>query len=317
MTKNKNLTRNKNLTSVVIPCYNSEQSINELVEKILVQKESCEVILVNDASTDDTWTEIQTLSSKFPDQVLGIDLLKNSGQHAAILTGVKYAKGDVIITMDDDLQHNPSDIAGMAEQVRKGDDLVYGVSKNLQQKAYRNFSSKLSLWVFDKVLGMKYVTDSSAFRAFSRRSAIAFEHFKGGIVDVDAILSWTCQKVATREVEFASREYGRSNYSFRSLLSHAARMVVAFSIVPLRLSFYLGLLTILLAIILIAYVLYNYLFGLESVEGFAFLACAIIFFAGVQLFIIGIFGQYLAAIHMQTLGRPVAAIRKTTSDNAA
>ena len=301
------------LTSIIIPCYNSELSIGKLVTGLLEQDEPCEVILINDASTDNTWFKIRALVAQYPEQVLGIDLIKNSGQHAAILIGVQRSNGDVIVTMDDDLQHKPAEIAGMVEQVRAGADLVYGVSKDPKQGTFRKISSRFSLWLFDHILGMKNMAASSAFRAFSRSASTGFEHFKGSVVDVDAILSWTCRKVETRQTDFAAREHGRSNYSFRSLLSHAERMVVAFSIVPLKLSLHIGLLTILFAVVLIAYFLYQYLFGTSVVEGFTFLACAIMFFAGVQLFIFGIFGQYLAAIHTQTLGRPVAAIRETTA----
>jgi len=304
----------QNLISVVIPCYNSESSLGELVTGLLDQNEPCEVVLVNDASTDNTWFKIQALAAQFPDKVLGIDLIKNSGQHAAILIGVQHTKGDVIITMDDDLQHQPSDIVPMAKKVRDGADLVYAVATDAKQKPLRNLSSKFSLWLFDRVLGMQNVASSSAFRAFSKSSSAAFDHFKGSIVDVDAILSWTCRDVEFYQTTFAERRHGSSNYSFRSLFSHAAKMVVAFSIVPLKLSFYIGFLTTGIAVVSIFYFLYQYFFGSGVLEGFTFLACAIMFFAGVQLFIIGIFGQYLAAIHTQTLGRPVATIRLTTAE---
>lgn len=306
----------RKLTSIVVPCYNSESSLGELVSGILEQKEPCEVILVNDASSDNTWFKIKALAAQFPNKVLGVDLIKNSGQHAAILIGVQHTKGDVIITMDDDLQHSPSDIVAMAQQVRDGADLVYAVAHDPNQKPLRNFSSKFSLWLFDRVLGMQNVASSSAFRAFSRSSSTAFDQFRGSIVDVDAILSWTASNVETYQTTFAKRRHGNSNYNFRSLISHAAKMIVAFSIVPLRLSFYIGLLTTVLAVVLILYFVFQYLFGTGMVEGFTFLACAIMFFAGVQLFIIGIFGQYLAAIHTQTLGRPVATVRFTTAEES-
>lgn len=306
---------NDNFISIVIPCYNSQQSIVKLVESIVDECESGEIILVNDASSDETWAKIGELSGLYPDKVIGIDLLSNSGQHAALLVGIRSAKGDVIVTMDDDLQHKPSEIFKLASQVRAGADLVYGVSKDPQQNWFRKITSKSSLWFFEYILGMKNMTQSSAFRAFSNKVSKGFESFKGSVVDIDAILSWTCKRVETCEIVFNQREHGRSNYNFRKLLSHAIKMVVAFSIVPLKLAFYIGLLTTFFAVLLIGYFLYQYIFGIGVIEGFTFLACSIMFFSGIQLFIIGIFGQYLGAIHTQTLGRPVAIIRQTTRDS--
>lgn len=296
--------------SVVIPCYHSAQSIEALVDKLSVLKVVSQVVLVNDNSRDATWDAIERASAKHG-FVEGYNLARNVGQHNALLVGIRQCRNDTVITMDDDLQHDPQDIPKMLAKLEAGADLVYGVPEQTQQNFLRRLSSDVSKRMFESLLNMPNAADSSAFRAISANGKQALLAFSGGLVDIDAILSWGVRDVALVKINHQARLYGQSNYSYRKLFAHALKMIIAYSEAPLIISFFVGVMVLLLSVGMITYYIAIALIEGTTVPGFTMLLCTILFFSGTQILMIGILSRYVGSIHSQVNGKPIAIVRST------
>lgn len=303
--------------SVVIPVYNSEKTLTPLVERLakvlpgLVG--SYEVLLINDGSRDGSWGVIEALSKRYA-WVHGIDLARNFGQHNALLCGIRAACYDVCITMDDDLQQFPEEIHGLLEKLDQGFDVVYGVPKRHRQSWWRNWGSVLTKWSVSFVVGREVsqsVRDVSAFRAFRTDLRRSFEAYHGAEVILDGLLGWSTTRFASTTVEEAPRTVGKSNYSFGKLASMALLILTNFSTAPLRLASILGFCFTIMGFLGLVYVVVIYIM-LGSVPGFSFLASTIFVFGGVQLFALGIIGEYLARLFERSSGRPLYTIARTT-----
>ncbi|MEL7213745.1 MAG: glycosyltransferase family 2 protein [Pseudomonadota bacterium] len=294
--------------SIVIPCYNSEESIGLLVEKIFALGIECEVILVDDNSKDGTWAAIEAAVETHA-SIKAFSLARNVGQHNALLIGIRAATFDTIVTMDDDLQHDPGDILKMLERLETGADLVYCVPRETRQTIGRRITSHTSKWVFEKILKMPNAANSSAFRAFSKTGVEAVNAFSGHLVDIDAILSWGVRRVDYLTVEHHQRQFGRSNYTYTKLMAHAFKMVIAYSELPLLFSFFLGVAVLVISLILALYHVSIALLEGTTVPGFTMLLCTILFFSGVQIVMIGILSRYVGSVHAQVNGRPIAVVK--------
>ena len=297
----------------MIPVYNSERSLGTLIERLepvlIANFEEFEVILVDDGSRDKSGRKINELAVDFP-FIEPINLMRNFGQHNALLCGIRYAKNGVIITMDDDLQNPPEEIPVLMDKLFKGFDVVYGKPKNEQHSIFRNFASQLTKIALQKGMGAETARNVSAFRVFRADVRDAFKNYNAPYVSVDVLLTWGTSRFAAVPVKHDKREMGESNYTFGKLASHALNMVTGFTILPLQIASFIGFFFTLFGIGVLGYVLTRYLFGSGNFTGFTFLASIIAIFAGAQLFAIGIIGEYLARIHFQTMERPSYSIRK-------
>jgi undecaprenyl-phosphate 4-deoxy-4-formamido-L-arabinose transferase len=312
--------------SVVVPVYNSELTLPELVEQlanVLVRlTDKYELILVNDGSSDRSWDTVCRLAENHP-WVHGIDLMRNYGQHSALLVGIREAKNDIIITMDDDLQNPPEEIPSLLKKLDEGYDVVYGAPRKMRQSAWRNLASVFTKLALKSAMGIETARQVSAFRAFRTVLRTAFDSYRGGFVSIDVLLTWSTKRFGAVKVRHSSRETGVSNYTFWKLVTHAVNMLTGFSSLPLQLASFMGFAFTLFGVAVLAYVVGRYLILGYSVPGFPFLASMIAIFAGVQLFAIGIIGMYLARMHFRLMGRPPYAVRtrcnktkiKATTDN--
>ena len=302
--------------SIVIPVYNGQESLNLLIEKLakVLPKtvESYEVILVNDASQDKSWDIIQDLAGKYP-WVTGVDLMRNFGQHNATLCGTRMAQYEVIVTMDDDMQHPPEEIPVLIEKFNEGYDVVYGVPRKLPHSWWRNLFSVLSKRMMARTMGVPTIRDFSAFRIFRTNLRKAFEQYRGPDVILDVLLSWGTRNFTSVQVNENRREKGISNYTFSKLVKYSLLVMTSFSTIPLRFANIVGFLFTILGIIGFFYVVAIYLTA-GSVPGFPFLASVILIFSGVQLFALGIIGEYLAHVFERTSGRTSYEIAQTTKD---
>ena len=302
--------------SVVIPVYRGQATLPRLVErldKVLSSlSEKHEVILVNDDSPDQSWEVIQALSKSYAG-VRGIDLMRNYGQHNATLCGVRQARYEVVVTMDDDLQHPPEEIHCLLEKLEEGFDVVYGVPRKLPHSWWRNLGSVLSKLVVSSAIGIKTIRDVSAFRAFRTDLRQAFECYDNPDVMIDVLLSWGTTHFAAVPVDEQPRAIGKSNYSFAKLVRMYLLYLTNFSTKPLRFSNIIGFFFTLIGFIGFIYVITVY-FVEGSVPGFPFLASAIMIFSGVQLFALGIIGEYLARVFERTAGRRPYTIESTTAE---
>ena len=302
--------------SVVIPVYNSAAGLQQLVDelgKVLTELGGdFEVVLVNDGSKDDSWQVLQALSSG-RQWVRIINLMRNYGQHNALLCGIRQARYDVTVTMDDDGQNPPSEIPKLLAHLQQGHDVVYGCPVHRAQDPWRTLGSWLVRWSLRLAMGYKNAKDVNSFRALRTSLRGAFETFKSPSVSIDVLLSWGTVRFSSVTVEHAPRRLGQSNYSLRKLVNLAFTMLTGFSTLPLQLASWIGFGLTLFGIMAFAYVIFCYFRYDGTVPGFAFLASVISIFSGAQLFALGVIGEYLARMHWRLMDRPAYAIREMHS----
>ena len=303
--------------SVVIPCYNSEKSLALVVsraEQILAPRAAAlEFVLVEDGSRDGTWDVVAGLARERP-SVRGIRLMRNYGQHNALLCGIRAARHDVIVTMDDDLQNRPEDAPLLLAKLSEGYDVVYGTPEKEAHGMLRNLASKITKAVLQGSMGAETARSVSAFRAFRTRLREGFDNYRGALVSIDVLLTWSGRRFTAIRVTNERRTIGVSNYTIRALFRHSMNMMTGFSILPLQLASFVGFAFTLFGIGVLAQVLGRYMIQGSSVQGFPFLASVIAIFSGAQLFALGIIGEYLARIHLRTMDRPSFTIDTTTDE---
>jgi len=304
--------------SVVVPVYNSEASLDDLVNRLAGTLASLggeyEAILVNDGSWDRSWEVIRRLTEEFP-WVRGINLMRNYGQHNALLAGIQKARHQIIITMDDDLQHPPEEVPKLLAKLTEGWDVIYGRPEKRSHDAWRNLSSKIIKSVLKIVLGAEMGSHSSAFRAFRTDLRRGFASFAGAELSIDVLLSWSSKRVTHVPVEHRPRRTGKSGYTLSRLMLLVFELLTGYSALPLRIASALGLSTSVVGIAMFFYVVIRRLMQTTYTPGFAFLAAEIAFFAGMQMFAIGVIGEYIARLHFRTMGKPPYVIQEEIGEN--
>ncbi len=299
--------------SVVVPVYNSESSLPILFDRferaIGAIASPFELILVNDGSTDQSWSVIEREAAKRA-WVVGIDLSRNYGQHNALLCGVRVAQYDCIVTMDDDLQNPPETIPRLLARLAEGYDVVYGSPNREQHGLWRTLASQTTKLVLRNAIGAETARQVSGFRAFRRDLRTAFSTYNGPAVNLDVLLTWATTRFSAVPVPHESRRFGRSQYTFARLSAHALNMLTGFSTVPLQVATLLGFSLTLFGAILLVIVLARYAIQGALVPGFTFLASVIVIFSGAQLFTLGVMGEYLARMHFRIMEKPSYAIRR-------
>jgi glycosyltransferase involved in cell wall biosynthesis len=269
--------------SVVVPVYNSAKSLNQLAQRLANilpnLTDTYQLILVNDCSTDNSWQIIENLTSSYS-WIIGIDLMRNFGQHNAILCGIRASSYDVIVTMDDDLQHPPEEMEKLLNKLSSGFDVVYGTPKIDQHGVWRNLASKTTKLALRMATDISIVPNISSYRAIRRHLCRVFDEYKSYFVLIDVILAWGTSNISSVEVNHEPRAKGKSTYTFRKLLFHTLNLVTGFSVVPLRLASYLGFIFALFGVIVLVFVLIRYFIEGGVVSGFPFLASIISIFSG-------------------------------------
>ncbi|HEY8671619.1 MAG TPA: glycosyltransferase family 2 protein, partial [Terriglobales bacterium] len=197
--------------SVVIPVYRSEKILPELLRRLnevlpgIASKR--EIILVNDCSPDGSWAVIVQLAAFHP-EIKPLNLMRNYGQHNALLCGIRAASYDVIVTMDDDLQHPPEEIPKLLAELSTGADVVYGIPQRQQHGLGRDFASWITKLALQNVMGAQVARNISAFRVFRREVSNAFTHYSGAFVSIDVLLTWGTKKFSTVTVQHDERKTG-------------------------------------------------------------------------------------------------------------
>jgi glycosyltransferase involved in cell wall biosynthesis len=299
--------------SVVTPVYNGEASVAELCQRLaeVLPRISAqhEIILVNDGSRDRSWEVISELCSRSP-VVRGLNLMRNYGQHNALLCGIRAARGELIVTMDDDLQHQPEEIPRLLARLNEGFDVVYATPEREQHGFWRAIASRITKLALRSAGGPEVAKNVSAFRAFRAELRDAFAGYQSPFVSIDVLLTWATSRFAAVRVPFEPRRSGLSNYTFSKLVRHAFNMLTGFSAAPLQLASLVGFGFTLFGVCVLIYVVGRY-FLEGSIPGFPFLAATIAIFSGAQLFALGVIGEYLARMFFRTMNRPAYAIRGT------
>ena len=299
--------------SVIIPVYNSAEALPELTARVLetfrAKGLDGEIVFVNDASRDGSWNEIRKLAEREP-AVRGINLMRNYGQHNALLCGIRSARHPVIVTMDDDLQHPPEEIPRLLAVLDQGYDAVYGTPQQERHGLLRNLASQMTKMALGGAMGAETARKISAFRVFRTALRDAFAGYQGSFVSIDVLLTWGTTNFAAIPVPHAPRRYGESNYTVRKLVRHALNMMTGFSVWPLQMASLMGFVFTVFGLLVLAYVLGRYLLQGSSVPGFPFLASLIAIFSGAQMFSLGVIGEYLARMHFRSMERPPYAVRE-------
>ena len=300
--------------SVVIPVYNGAKSLPELIERldaVRAQADSfslAEVILIDDASSDASWEVVTKLATRH-DWISGIALARNFGQHPAILAGLGACQGEVIVTMDDDLQHRPEQIPALVAGLTPDVDLVYGRAMDEEHRFFRNVTSRVAKWTVSAAASSSVAKNVSGFRAFRSWLVPILQTQNGPFVSLDVVLSWATQRIRPVPVVMDQRRYGASNYTLSRLIRHALTMLFGFSTVPLRIVSWLGLVIGLLGGVLFAFVVIRYAVAGNRVPGFAFLASTVAMFSGAQLLALGVIAEYIARLYAGANGRPAFVTR--------
>ncbi|HOZ18720.1 MAG TPA: glycosyltransferase family 2 protein [Candidatus Fermentibacter daniensis] len=293
--------------SLVVPVYESRESLEILAKAVSEAMAEIggpwELILVDDASSDGSWEVVRRLAAADPG-IRGMRLARNSGQHNALLCGIRAARFSVTVTLDDDLQNPPTEIPKLLAKLSEGFDVVYGSPDRERHGLPRDLASRLTKIVLQKSMGVATASRVSAFRAFRTSIRDSFVAHSGPYCSIDVLLTWGTRNFGAVTVRHEARTIGRSHYTFGKLVTHAFNMITGFSTIPLEIASMAGFVFMLFGIGVLLYVLIRYFVNGGSVPGFPFLASIISIFSGVQLFSLGVIGEYIARMHFRLMGIP-------------
>src|SRR5436309_12678570 len=260
--------------SVVVPVYNGEETIRKVIDNLARvlpnAAPSFEAVLVNDGSRDASGQVIDELAARHC-WVRAIQLSRNYGQHNATLCGVRAAKFDVVVTMDDDLQHPDENIPLLLEKLNEGHDVVYGTPEKRPHGLCRDHSSEITKIALRSAMGAETARGVSALRAFRTGIRNSFADYRSPYVSIDVILTWGTTRFARIRVPHI-RPVGPSNYTFLMLVRHAVNMMTGFSTAPLQVASLVGFSFALGGVVVLGWVIGRYVLEGKSVPGFPFLA---------------------------------------------
>jgi undecaprenyl-phosphate 4-deoxy-4-formamido-L-arabinose transferase len=303
--------------SVVIPTFRSPTTLGELVERILgvaVWTDESEILIVDDGNTDETWDVITSLAANYR-CVRGFRLQQNFGQHSALLCGIRAAKNDVIVTLDDDLQNPPEEISRLLEALTEEVDVVIGKPNLASHSTFRRFTSDWSKEILSRGLGYRNATLISPFRLFRTRLRGSFGSQLGPNVSIDALLALASNRFRAIYVQHDARTYGNSNYSLKKLSDFFLTNATSASVVPLKIATKVGAVALLISLGLLFFTVSRRLIFGDVVTGFPFLASLIAATSGVQLLMLGILGQYIGHMHFRMIGTPSYVVVQVTEQS--
>jgi len=306
--------------SLVIPVYNGSLTIRALVEQIVkvFGSTSFEVVLVNDGSEDNSEATCAQLAETFPQNVVFVHLSRNFGEHNAVLAGFKQARGGYVAVLDDDGQNPPEEVVRMlGELKRKNYDVVYGHYIEKKHSWFRNFGSRFNDRIATLMLQKPKDLYLSSFKVMNRFVVNEMTKYHGPYPYTDGLIYRVTRNIGQIPVEHRISQSGPSRYTFRRLVRLWLNMFLNFSIKPLRVSIYVGLLTSCLSVVaLIAIVIDrlwitpNLTLGIPTVLG------TIVLLAGIQLMILGLVGEYLGRLYLDQTGTPQFIVRYAMREGA-
>lgn len=311
----------KQLVSFVIPCYRSAQTIGRVVEEIdTAMKESAgyayEIVLVNDASPDDTFDAIRRQCAGRRD-ICGVNLARNFGQHAALMAGFRHARGDVVVCLDDDGQTPADEVGKLLAKLEEGYDVVYAKYAHKQHSFFRNFGSRVNELMTRVMLGKPKELYISSYFAAKRFVVEEMTRYANPYPYVIGLVLRTTKKITNVEVTHREREIGTSGYTMGKLLGLWFNGFTAFSVKPLRIATVIG----------VASACGGFLYGIFTVikkflnpavpVGFSALMAAVVFFCGLILLMLGIIGEYIGRIYISMNNSPQYVIRECVDERDA
>lgn len=302
--------------SIVVPCYNEESVLPmfyEVINNVLQQlNTSYEVVFVNDGSRDKTQNILQMLSEQ-DHLVKYVSFSKNFGKESAMLAGLSYASGEYVLIMDADLQHPPSLIPAMLAKAEEGYDQVIAKRDRSGEKFTRSFLTRIYYKLINSLVDVRLENGIGDFRLLSRQAVDALLSLKEYNRFSKGLFSWIGFNEAIIEYENITREEGASKWSFASLLNYGIDGVISFNNKPLRIAIYLGLTVTLLDILYVLYMLVQITMKGIDVPGYFTTIAAILLVGGLQLFFMGIIGEYIGRIYYEVKRRPHYIVAKTAN----
>jgi glycosyltransferase involved in cell wall biosynthesis len=299
--------------SVVIPVYNGASSIRQLVERLgeeLSSRFDLEVVLVNDASPDDSEEICRSLALS-NDWVRFVNLARNFGEHNAVMAGLSYCTGDCAVIVDDDFQNPPSEVAKLVTKLREGHDIVFSRYEVKHHHPLRNLGSRFNNTVASVLLSKDRSLYLSSFKAINRFLIDEILKYSGPYPYIDGLVLRTTNRYATQLVEHRPRRDGESNYTIPKLVHLWLNMFTNFSILPLRLASLLGLAVAVLGGVAAVTFVIEYLQNPNLPVGWSSLAVLLMVLAGVQLFALGMIGEYLGRLFLKDNETPMYVARET------
>lgn len=312
-----NMSSNEPLISVVSPVYKAEKIVKELVRRINNSVSSItnefEIVLVCDGSPDCSWKEINDIC-KTQQNVVGINLSRNFGQHYALSAGLQHARGQWIVVMDCDLQDQPEEIPNLFAKAQEGYDMVLAKRVARKDKYLKRLSSTVYNYTYHKLSGLETDKAIANFGIYNKKVIDAFNNMRDTSRSFQSLLAYLGFESTTLEVQHSERFEGRSSYSWRKLLSLSSDVILANSNKPLKIAIKLGLIMTLFAIFLVIYNLIVHLSG-NVIPGFSSTIISIWLVGGLNLFVLGIIGLYIDKIFCQVKGRPLFIISEIVNGN--
>lgn len=295
------------MISIVIPAYNESGNIETITEKLkdeLKGKEEFEIIFVDDGSTDQTLAEIKTImkTEKF---VEVISFSRNFGHQKALKAGLDHAKGDCVISMDADLQHPPEVLHKLIDKWREGYDVVYTIREDTQDIGFvKRITSRCFYKIINFISDVDIPFGAADFRLLDRKVVNELKQFKEKWLFIRGIVSWLGFKQVGIEYRVQPRHAGNSKYSILKMIAFAIQGITSFSILPLRISTILGVLFSFGSFLYALYALYIKFFTNEFIQGWTSILISVLFLGGIQLICIGMIGEYLGKMFIETKERP-------------
>jgi dolichol-phosphate mannosyltransferase len=301
------------MISVVIPAYNESGNIHRIAEKISEQLKNItpyEIIFVDDGSIDSTLKEIKKVM-KTNSSVKFISFSRNFGHQKALKAGIDYANGDCVITMDADLQHPPELLGKLIEKWKEGFDIVYTIRKDAQKSNFlKRASSRLFYRLINMISDIDIPPGAADFRLLDKKVVKEIRNFKENWLFIRGIVSWLGFKQIGIEYCVEDRYSGESKYNLKKMISFAIEGITSFSIVPLRISIMLGFFISCLAFFYTVYALLAKFYFKTALPGWTSILISILFLGGIQLIFLGLIGEYLGKMFIETKNRPTYVIKE-------
>lgn len=299
--------------TIITPVYGCFESLESLYTRlcdVLVQlTNKFEIIMINDASPDESWQKIQELASR-DERVKGVKLSRNFGQHNAITSGLDCASGDWIVVMDCDLQDRPEEIIKLYNKAQEGYDIVWGKRIDRQDSWLKCTGSKIYHRMFDYFTERRTDSTIANFSIISKQVLLELRRFTEQGRSFPIFVEWVGFESISIDIEHSAREYGQSAYTLRKLIRFATDSIVAQSNKPLRLSIQVGFLLSFLSVLFGAGLIIRYFMQGTPVEGWTSVMVSIYFLVGLLLANLGFIGLYIGKIFDETKGRPLYIIKE-------
>lgn len=311
----------KEKISIVVPCYNEESVLSDFHQEITrvlsgeMNNVDYEVVFVDDGSIDSTYEMLQQMSLQ-DSHIQYVSFSRNFGKESAMYAGLKYADGEYTVIMDADLQHPPKYILEMYKQIKTGkyDMIATRRTRRGNESKLRTVCSEIFYGLMNKISGINMGKNAMDYRMFNRKAKDAIVNLTEYNRFSKGIFEWIGFRTLWLEIEIGDRAGGESKWSFKKLIAYSIEGCVAFSTIPLHLSSLMGIIFCVIAFVMIIVMVIQALAYGASGTGFATIICLMLFIGGIQLFCIGILGQYIAKDYVQNKKRPIFIVQNASKE---